>query len=71
VENKRKYQKDFEVFFRYLSTYTRGTFAGAFDKQLLTPIPPQIPYAPDISSTTHSIKNFHIYFCLFLSSKSC
>ncbi|CAF5222119.1 unnamed protein product, partial [Rotaria magnacalcarata] len=29
----------------YLSTYIRGTFAGAFDKQLVSPIPPQIPYA--------------------------
>ncbi|CAF5018430.1 unnamed protein product, partial [Rotaria magnacalcarata] len=33
------------ILFRYLSTYIRGTFAGAFDKQLVSPIPPQIPYA--------------------------
>ncbi|CAF3014785.1 unnamed protein product [Rotaria socialis] len=32
----------------YLSTYIRGTFAGAFDKQLVSPIPPQIPYASNI-----------------------
>ncbi|CAF3546449.1 unnamed protein product [Rotaria sp. Silwood1] len=29
----------------YLSTYIRGTFAGAFDEQILTPIPPQVPFA--------------------------
>jgi hypothetical protein len=33
------------ISFRYLSTYIRGTFAGAFDEQKNSPIPPEIPYA--------------------------
>ncbi|UJR26587.1 hypothetical protein I4U23_007907 [Adineta vaga] len=33
----------------YLSTYIRGTFAGAWDKQSVTPMPPQIPYASNTS----------------------
>jgi acetolactate synthase-like protein len=33
----------------YLSTYIRGTFAGAFDEQNNSPIPPEIPYATDLA----------------------
>ncbi len=36
--------------FRYLSTYIRGTFAGAFDEQNNSPIPPEISYASNVSS---------------------
>ena len=38
------------LIFRYLSTFIRGTFAGAFEEQCLTPIPPTIPYATNITS---------------------
>ena len=38
------------MLFRYLSTYIRGTFAGAFDEQSTSPIPPQIPYGSIHSS---------------------
>ena len=37
--------------FRYLSTFIRGTFAGAFEEQCLSPIPPTTPYATNITST--------------------
>jgi hypothetical protein len=37
------------ISFRYLSTYIRGTFAGAFDEQNNSPIPPEIPYATDLA----------------------
>ncbi|CAF1554888.1 unnamed protein product [Adineta ricciae] len=33
----------------YLSTYIRGTFAGAWDRQDVSPIPPKIPYASNVS----------------------
>lgn len=37
------------ILLRYLSTYIRGTFAGAFDEQALSPIPPQIRFASNVS----------------------
>ncbi|CAF1285862.1 unnamed protein product [Adineta steineri] len=50
----------------YLSAYIRGTFAGAFEKQDVLPIPPQIPFASNalIHKAAHLLRSANSPVCL-------